>query len=273
MEIDLCLLAVNAENEEAVIAKHPTFESRGAILTPYIRPARAFCPCGLSSRDSEMEGKPAISGENGTTRVDGVQSLKRRGPLPGRAYCPDRRWGDRKSPGEGKAHRPPEGQDMHPSGCHGSRARDADRPQKGGRYTPHKHTNKIESFHVIEGSADVLLFEENGKVAGVIAMGECSSGRHFYYRLSEPRYHTLLVRSDWFIFHEVTSGPFDRADTLFAPWGPEVSDEEGQKKFLKRMAAAVKAASRTRAEGILTPFGGERALKTIRNQSSGDRSK
>jgi cupin fold WbuC family metalloprotein len=86
---------------------------------------------------------------------------------------------------------------------------------------PHKHLAKSEAFHVIQGVVDIVLLDEAGKVVEVIKMGDYASGRKFYYRLADPLYHTLLIRSDWLIFHEITNGPFKREDTIFAPWAPE----------------------------------------------------
>ena len=60
---------------------------------------------------------------------------------------------------------------------------------------PHKHLKKSESFHIINGIGDVILFNDSGEVIEVIPMGDYSSGRIFYYRISEPYYHTLLIRS------------------------------------------------------------------------------
>ena len=33
---------------------------------------------------------------------------------------------------------------------------------------PHKHLNKSESLHVLEGSADVVFFDEKGKITKII---------------------------------------------------------------------------------------------------------
>src|SRR3989338_680714 len=55
---------------------------------------------------------------------------------------------------------------------------------------PHKHTNKSESFHVVEGSALLILFDDTGNVVRTIELGDYSSGKQFYYRLDEPYYHT-----------------------------------------------------------------------------------
>jgi cupin fold WbuC family metalloprotein len=87
---------------------------------------------------------------------------------------------------------------------------------------PHRHPGKSESFHVIDGTADVVLFDDNGGIRDVIPTGPYSSGRCFYQRLSVAVYHTLIIRSQAFIFHEVTSGPFDRASSEFAPWSPAI---------------------------------------------------
>jgi len=95
---------------------------------------------------------------------------------------------------------------------------------KGIYIKPHRHPGKSESFHVIEGCADIVLFDEEGTVIERIELGEYSSGRRFFFRIDRPIYHTVLVISDRFIFHETTNGPFSRSDTEYAPWAPDESD-------------------------------------------------
>jgi len=103
---------------------------------------------------------------------------------------------------------------------------------------PHKHLGKPESFHIIEGTVDVFVFEEDGRVREVIKMGEYLSGRPFYYRINDPLYHTLIIRSDVLVFHETTSGPFNRADAIFAPWAPEESNPVGYEVFMGKLLQA-----------------------------------
>ncbi|VTT99824.1 Uncharacterized protein OS=Crocosphaera watsonii WH 8501 GN=CwatDRAFT_0608 PE=4 SV=1 [Gemmataceae bacterium] len=91
---------------------------------------------------------------------------------------------------------------------------------RGTYIRPHRHSGKSESFHVIEGELDVVLFDDDGAVRDVIRMGPYPSGKTFFYRLAEPRYHTVLVRTPHVLFHETTSGPFDPAGSEFAPWSP-----------------------------------------------------
>ncbi len=105
---------------------------------------------------------------------------------------------------------------------------------------PHKHQNKTESFHVIEGIADVIIFDENGNIIDIIPMGNYDSGRCFYYRLADPIYHTLIIHSEVLVFHEATQGPFKREDTVFAPWSPDIQDTDGIKAFIKKITNSAK---------------------------------
>ena len=103
---------------------------------------------------------------------------------------------------------------------------------------PHKHLGKSESFHVIEGDVDVVIFDDEGGVTDVIPMGAFASGRPFFYRIAEPLFHTLLIRSDVLVFHETTGGPFRRDDTVFAPWAPDDGDA-AVKRFLADLDARI----------------------------------
>jgi cupin fold WbuC family metalloprotein len=104
---------------------------------------------------------------------------------------------------------------------------------------PHRHREKSESFHVIAGSADLVLFEPDGRVASAVSLGDIASGLPFYYRISAPRYHALLVRSDIFIFHETTNGPFRREATEYAPWSPGADKTVAVAQFLSGLKKTV----------------------------------
>ncbi len=100
---------------------------------------------------------------------------------------------------------------------------------------PHKHQGKPESLHVLEGEALVIIFDEQGNITQTIPVGDYASGKKFYYKLDGPLYHTLYITSEVFIFHETTTGPFRRFDTIFAPWSPEETDSIGVKKFMNNL--------------------------------------
>lgn len=105
---------------------------------------------------------------------------------------------------------------------------------RGAYVRPHRHPGKSESFHVIEGEADIILFDEGGKVENVISMGEKGSGKAFFYRLNQATFHTLLIRSEVFIFHETTNGPFQPGASEFAPWAPLEEDQESVERFMNQ---------------------------------------
>ena len=111
---------------------------------------------------------------------------------------------------------------------------------KGAYVRSHKHLTRAESFCIIEGLADVVIFNDKGNIIEVIRMGDYSSGYKFYYRSRRPYYHTLLIRSRLLVFHEATEGPFRKSDTVFAPWAPKENDKEGVKEFIDRIVNKAK---------------------------------
>jgi cupin fold WbuC family metalloprotein len=121
-----------------------------------------------------------------------------------------------------------------------------------GYVRPHRHRNKSESFHVVEGQLSVVLLAEDGQVREVIRLGEYGSGRPFFYRLEEPVYHTVVVESASAVIHETTNGPFDRTETEFAPWAPAEEEADASRSYLDGLRMAVRRETyqgRKEAEG------------------------
>ena len=100
---------------------------------------------------------------------------------------------------------------------------------------PHMHLGKSESTHIIEGIVDVVVFDNAGVVETVIRMGDYLSGKTFYYRMAAPFFHTLIIRSEVLVFHETTNGPFNRKDTMFAPWAPADDDIAAVSVFMSEL--------------------------------------
>jgi cupin fold WbuC family metalloprotein len=103
---------------------------------------------------------------------------------------------------------------------------------------PHRHLGRAESMAILEGEADVVLFNDDGTIKKVIKIGEMSSGKKFYYRLSDPVYHTLLIRTDFLVFHESTEGPFSRESSEFPEWAPAENDT-GVTDFLAHIESQI----------------------------------
>lgn len=104
---------------------------------------------------------------------------------------------------------------------------------------PHKHLFKSESFHIVEGRVDLVVFNESGDIVEAVKMGDYSSELSFYYRISEPLFHTLIIKSRFLIFHESTTGPFNRAETVFAPWSPDSNEKKAVKLFQRNLKVSL----------------------------------
>ena len=102
---------------------------------------------------------------------------------------------------------------------------------------PNLHIGKDESLNILEGEADFYFFDQEGNVTDVIPLGDINSGRQFYVRVPKDVWHTIIMRSEKLVIHEATPGPFNRADTLWAPWAPEETDVEGAQKFMSSLQA------------------------------------
>ena len=104
---------------------------------------------------------------------------------------------------------------------------------------PHKHVNRIESLHVIEGRARAVFFDEMGSIIQVIPLGDLSSELQFYCRIDEAVYHTILVDSEYFVFHESVEGPFCKSNTVFSAWAPDESDCMLHQEYICNLNKAV----------------------------------
>ena len=103
---------------------------------------------------------------------------------------------------------------------------------------PHKHLSKIESISILEGEADVILFNDNGKIEKIIEMSAPILGKKFFHRMEKPIYHTLLIHSDFLVFHEITEGPFITNSDIFPEWAPK-EDESEIKDYISKIQSLV----------------------------------
>lgn len=111
--------------------------------------------------------------------------------------------------------------------------------RRGTYIRPHRHQNKAESGLCLRGEADAVFFDEDGEIIDAWRMGPEHTGLPFYYRIEEPVYHCLFVRSEVFVFHEVSTGPFRREDTQFAPWSPDEDNFNAVSDWLTNLKRVV----------------------------------
>ena len=99
---------------------------------------------------------------------------------------------------------------------------------RGTYIRPHRHSDppKSETFLVLEGAADVILFDDSGGIAARYHLGsDTPEGRLWGVDLAPGVWHTVLPVTDRAVCFEVKPGPWEPAsDKEFAPWAPAESD-------------------------------------------------
>ena len=101
---------------------------------------------------------------------------------------------------------------------------------------PHMH-RKAESLHLIEGRCDLVLLAPDGQIMRVVTLGSRSKETRFI-RLAPQVFHTLVIRSEYMMFHETTRGPFQREDTVFADWAPAEGEEQAR-EYVTRLDQSI----------------------------------
>lgn len=100
---------------------------------------------------------------------------------------------------------------------------------------PHKQKDKHTSYHLVAGALTAYLFDDNGQVIDRIILSEYYSGKDFYCHVPKNVYRMLVPDTDFVLYHETRKGPFDKADTVFAPWAPRESDAHGIAQFVSQL--------------------------------------
>jgi|TARA_Y100000310_G_scaffold338360_1_gene427773 cupin fold WbuC family metalloprotein len=105
---------------------------------------------------------------------------------------------------------------------------------------PHKHQQKVESYHVIEGDLDVVMFDDIGNILDVIELGCNSKSNSFFFRFTDSVFHTLHIKGDYAVLHEVTNGPFIPENTILAPFSPDESQRDEVLIYTENLTRRVK---------------------------------
>jgi len=104
---------------------------------------------------------------------------------------------------------------------------------------PHRHLSppKSEAFIVLEGSAEVIVFDEAGSITSRYKLGQQSDrGKVWGIDLSPGVWHTVVATSERVVCYEVKPGPWDPAsDKEFAPWAPREDDSAAAEAFLSSL--------------------------------------
>ena len=86
---------------------------------------------------------------------------------------------------------------------------------------PHRHIDKSESYHIIEGRIEIIFYNDNGIEIDKVVLSDKIDEHPFLFRISNSAWHTVVPKSDFVIIHEVTKGPFNKDSSEFADWESE----------------------------------------------------
>ncbi len=221
-DIKLCLTALSPESEEKVIQKNKEFLDKGGALTSIFRGSKYALDNAI--REAEMKLKKTGDGifyfesMNPTIKGKDIEFLKLEAE---KAQTKRARFCAHTAPDD-KIH------DMLIV------------LDKDTYVRPHRHF-KPESGHVIEGTADLVFFDEKGNVTNIVQLGNASSGKDFFYRVNSPEYHTQIVTSKQFVFHESTTGPFIKEQTEYASWAPTDSDKKEVEGYINSLKEKIRS--------------------------------
>jgi cupin fold WbuC family metalloprotein len=97
---------------------------------------------------------------------------------------------------------------------------------------PHCHLINSESITVLEGEADLVIFNEDGVINFSVPLGGYDSGRCCYFKIEPKVFHTIIIKSNFLVFQEVTLGPFNRSNLINPIWAP-ADDSENSHIYLE----------------------------------------
>ena len=100
---------------------------------------------------------------------------------------------------------------------------------------PHRHQTppKVESYIVLRGELDVLIFDDEGILTQRVTLNPQIGN----YGIDIPAgvWHSMIVKQQGTVIYEVKEGPFaPLVPEDFAPWSPEPEDVEKVKVFFEQ---------------------------------------
>jgi len=105
--------------------------------------------------------------------------------------------------------------------------------QHAGQYfCPHKHLEKGESYHMVEGEMGVVIFDDEGKVVDSCRM---DTSNIMGYGVGTDMYHINFPLTEVAVYHESRLGPSTPGDCVVAPWGPGGDDKAEANSFVAEL--------------------------------------
>jgi cupin fold WbuC family metalloprotein len=109
-------------------------------------------------------------------------------------------------------------------------------------FRPHRHpSGKSESIQIIEGKLKTFYFDQSGNVLQTITLSECIGEAAMIYRMSGGQWHLPLNLTEWVVFHEIFTGPYDKtADVEYAHFAPAQENPVELRKYCQQLLVSDK---------------------------------
>lgn len=87
-------------------------------------------------------------------------------------------------------------------------------------FRPLRHTERPQSFLIHEGAILLTLLDNQGEVVQVIDLAAGDKSKNFQARFPAGPWYSFVIRSEWLVIHETTTGPMSYTEREFAPFSP-----------------------------------------------------
>ena len=108
----------------------------------------------------------------------------------------------------------------------------------GNYFPPHRHPEKGEALHVIEGRMAFVTFNDDGSVLRSTILGPKDAP---IARCGVGQWHAVIPLSARAVYYEAKPGPYlGSEDSMFAEWAPQSESPEAE-TYLKRLHQTIAA--------------------------------
>ena len=99
---------------------------------------------------------------------------------------------------------------------------------------PQMHPKKDESIILLKGKAMIFIFDHKGKIKDKLPLDK----NNFYYQIPKKICHCMVILSKFIVFYEVSLGPFQKKNTIYANWSP-ADDVAKIHNFQKKLLSSI----------------------------------
>jgi cupin fold WbuC family metalloprotein len=114
-------------------------------------------------------------------------------------------------------------------------------------FRPHRHLQRLQSFHVLEGAFSLVILDNDGKIVRVLDIAADESRGALITRIPAGHWYSFVFRTEWLVIQEIAPGPMLPHEREYAPFAPPEGDAtagayaEGLRERVERFVGKVAA--------------------------------